>query len=404
MRARALLAIAVVASAASTDCGGNQGLARGGFDEPSPPIGRAGIVRIDWHRRIADWTTIAYRPATRGGPAFDPVRHVVYVGSNDNGLYSLRSVDASVLWRFETLGRVDSTPVIDRDLVIFGSADGAVYALDAVTGRMRWRFATSAEVVHAPIVFNDTVYFVNANDIVMAISRADGTQRWRYRRTAPGGITLSGHAGLLRVAGRIYTGFSDGNVVALDAGDGSVAWEQDTSSDLENIEARNEAHEAIDVDTTPVVIGDIVYVASFTAGVYALDAVSGTRRWRRDDVLRVAGLGTDGHHLFAASATSGLVKLDPYDGTVLWARGLGGTVQGVVAVPGGILAVPMSERGMWFLRSTDGEPVDGLRPGSGFGSLPTVSGQQVFATSNGGEVYAMRVRPIQSDTVPAAIQ
>ncbi len=362
--------------------------------EPGYGADRVGLVRMDWRRRVADWTTIDYRPVFHGAPAYDPDRRLVFVGSVDNAMYALRVGDASIVWRFETFGRVDSTPVVAGDLVIFGSADGAIYALDTQRGTLRWRFATAAPVVHAPIVTDNSVIFANANDTVVSVNRTDGSVRWRYRRNAPGGITLSGHAGLIRVENRVYTGFSDGNVAALDLADGSVAWEQDTSSDLENLEERNEAHEAIDVDTTPVVVGDTIYVASFTAGVYALDATSGTRRWRRDDVLQVAALGTDGRHVFAASALSGLVKLDPYDGTVVWARDLGSTAMvDVAAIGDGYMAVAMADRGLSFVRSSDGEPVDGLRPGSGFGAVPAVSGRHLFAASSGGVVYALTLLP-----------
>jgi outer membrane protein assembly factor BamB len=370
--------------------GGRPALASTQYIEQGYGAERAGLLRLEWHRRVADWTTIDYRPVFHGAPAFDPRQRLVFVGSVDNALYALRVGDASIVWRFETFGRVDSTPTVDDDLVIFGSADGAVYALDTQHGTMRWRFATAAAVVHPPIVANNTVVFANANDTIVALNRADGSVRWRYRRTAPGGITLSGHAGLTRVQNRVYTGFSDGNVVALDINDGSVAWEQDTSGDLENLEERNEAHQAIDVDTTPVVVADTVYVASFTAGVYGLDAVSGTRRWRRDDVLQVAAMGTDGQHLYAASAVSGLVKLDPYDGSVVWARDIGSTaIDAVAAVPGGNVAVAMADQGLLFVRATDGEPIDGLRPGSGFGAAPAVVGNHLFAASAGGVVYAM---------------
>lgn len=367
-------------------------LSRGAFIEPTPLPTRAGVLELRWRRRTADLWALDWRPTFHGSPAVDPGRRIVYAGSVDGGLYAMGAEDGALAWRFETLGRVDSTPVVDRDLVLFGSDDGALYAIDADRGTLRWRFPTPAEVTHAPVVIGDSVYFVNANDSVYAVRRADGVSRWRYRRNPVGGISLSGHAGLTRVGNRLYTGFSDGTVTCLDANDGSVLWEQDTSNDLENIEERNEAHEAIDVDTTPVVIGDTVFVASFTAGLYALDPVGGGRRWRLENVVGVAALGADGRYLYAASSSLGLLKIDPYDGSIQWARDLGSRgIAGVVPVGGGMIAVPTTDRALWIVRGSDGEPIDGVAPGRGFGAAPTLAGDRLFAESSGGVLYAFRV-------------
>ena len=244
-------------------------------------------------------------------------------------------------------------------------------------------------MVGVPLIFNDLVYFVNGNDTVYAIVAHDGTSRWRWPAQPSGGISPVRHAGISRRENRVFAAFSDGNVVALDANDGSVIWAQDTSQDIENIEESNEAHTPIDVDTTPLVIGDTVYAASYTAGVYAFDVVGGTRRWRLDNVRNVSVLSTDGTALYAASATSGLVKIDAFDGSVEWARDLGTTsLMAVVPAGTGILAVTSADLGLWMVRESDGVVLDGLRPGTGFSSAPTISGNQIYLQSNGSVLYA----------------
>jgi outer membrane protein assembly factor BamB len=376
-------------------------VSRGGYIDPPPPRLRAGLLELQWRRRMLDLVGQEWRPVFRGRPTYDARADVIYVGSADTGLYAMRGRDGALLWRFETLGRVDGTPTLDRGQLYFGCGDGALYAIDATTGALRWRAPTAAEVVHAPIVIDETVYFVNANDTVLAVNRTDGTVRWRYRRNAPGGITLSGHAGLTRAGGRLYTGFADGTVVCLDSRDGSVLWDYDTAGDIENADAEADAHHPIDVDTTPVVVADTVYVASFTAGVYGLDATGGGLRWRLSDMLNVSALGTDTRYVYAASSTLGLVKLDPYDGSVVWARDLGShAIVGATQVGDGMLAVPTADRAMWLVRTSDGEPVDGISPGRGFGALPTVTSGRLFVESNSGVFYAFRLTMPASQASP----
>ncbi|MCU0693714.1 MAG: PQQ-binding-like beta-propeller repeat protein, partial [Polyangiaceae bacterium] len=84
----------------------------------------------------------------RGRPAIDAAHARVFVGSSDHGLYALRADDGSTLWRFETLGAVQSEPLYEprEDVVYFGSNDGALYKVRAQDGRLLWRFMSSAEV------------------------------------------------------------------------------------------------------------------------------------------------------------------------------------------------------------------------------------------------------------------
>lgn len=317
---------------------------------------------------------------------YDSTRGVLYVGGLDRGVYALRARDGAVLWRFQTLAPVEGTPTVDRGTVYVGSTDGALYALDAVTGRMRWRFATVAEIIHAPVVAGDSVYCVNADDTVFAVNRTTGESRWRYRREPPGGITGGGHAGLLYDGTRIYTGFSDGRAVAIDPSDGTPIWERDTSIDSEGADGANEAHRTIDVDTTPVMVDGNLFVASYTAGLYALDPSGGGVRWRVDRIVNVASLADDGHNVYAASASLGLVKVSAADGEVLWMRDLGTRAIQQPVFREGVLFVPSADTTLWLVRPSDGEAVAGLGP-EGVSGAPFVTASHVFFETNRGVVY-----------------
>lgn len=329
------------------------------------------------------------RPRFRAVPAYDPEARVLYVGGLDRALHALRARDGLELWRFQTLGAVEGAPVVAGGTVYFGSDDGALYAVDAQSGALRWRAATTAEVLRPPVVTADSVYFVNADDTVFGADRVRGGIRWRYRRPQPGGITGSGHAGLLPDGERLVTGFSDGAVVALDARDGAVVWEHDTSADVENLEEVRESHRLIDVDSTPVALGDTLYVASYTAGLYALDRETGTVRFRADALVGVGALATDGRDLFAA-AGSRLLKVDPTDGSVRWAREL--PSQGLVEplFHEGMVLAPTSDGALWFLRARDGEALLGVGR-DGYGSPPLIVGRRLYTVSNGAVVVAWRL-------------
>lgn len=344
---------------------------------------------LRWRAQLAVPTDLDTRSRARSTPVFDRARGVVFVGGLDNGLHAIRASDGAVLWRFEMLGACEGSPVLAGDELLVGSNDGAMYSIDADTGRLRWRFATTAEIVRPAEVTVDSVYFANADDSVYSLNRANGEQRWRFRREPPGGITASGHAGIIRLGSRIITGFSDGHVVALESADGSVAWDRDTNSDTETAEGASEAHRLIDVDTTPVLAGGSLFVASHVAGLYALDPESGGTRWRNDTLRDIAALATDGRDLFAASSSQGVLRIDPSDGTVVWARSVGARGFSDIAVIRGALVVPTSDRALWLLRTRDGEPALGFGD-EGVSALPSIVGDWMFVNSNRSVLTAWR--------------
>ena len=381
---------ALAALTCALGCGRVHLGSRGHFERSGAEPGVvSNLAGLRWRVPLVAFSDLDPRSRSRATPIYDPADAVVYVGSLDRGVYAIRAIDGAVLWRFQTLGGVEGTPTLRDGVLYVGSGDGALYALNARDGTMRWRFATVAEIVHAPIVDGDSVYVVNGDDTVFSINRSNGEQRWRYRREPPGGITGGGHAGLLHARNRLYTGFADGHIVALDPSDGAVVWERDTGVDSEGADGANEAHRTIDVDTTPVMADGNLFAASYTAGLYALDPDSGSVRWRLDRLLNVSAIAGDGRYLYVTSANSGLVKLSPGDGEIFWARDLGSRALAVPVVRDGLLFVSSAEAAVWVLRATDGEPIEGIGR-EGVSAPPFVTQSHVFFQSNRGVVQAWR--------------
>jgi outer membrane protein assembly factor BamB len=362
--------------------------------DPSVRSPRRGDLSLRWHRRLTEPAALDWASLVRGGVAHDAVRDRVFVGAADQGLRAFRASDGALLWRFEALGRVDSTPMLDGDTLVFGASDGAIYSVNSERGSLRWRTSVGAEVVHAPTRVGRWIVVVTGADAVAALDAETGVRGWTYRRSAPGGISSSGHAGLTVRDGRIFTGFSDGTAVALDGSDGSVIWEQDTAAEFESAEGQNEGHQAIDIDTTPVVLGDSVFVASQAVGLLALDALGGARRWTASAITGVTALGTDGDALLVSSVEQGLIRIDPFDGRPIWSRDLESrAIVNIQPLGRGRMLATSADAGMWVVSIGDGAIRDGLRPGRGIAApVLSTADSRLFVHSNADVLYALEVR------------
>lgn len=374
----------------------------------------SGSMQLVYSRSVLARSRETGEPYERGGTELDTAHRRVFAGSRDNGLYALQAQDGTVLWRFETLGPVQSEPYYDQreDAVYFGSNDGALYKVDAKTGSLLWRFATSAEVSRRVVLKGGLVYAVNANDTVIAINAKTGAMVWNQHRPPALGMEVAGYAGPLVWRGLVYSAFSDGTVTAYEARSGEERWAPvDLSAAAE--QTLGELPTYLDVDTTPVadVIDDqpVVYVASYEGGVFALNAETGARVWSNAAVRGASELylwqqpahpPRDGGPeiparklLIVSTGTSGLWAIDTESGNEVWHRAvpLAGASRAVPIL--GALMFSTTQQGLFLLSPLDGSVIDGIHTGEGFSAPPSTYGERAFVVSNAGRFYSIHVVP-----------
>jgi outer membrane protein assembly factor BamB len=359
----------------------------------------------------------AYERAT---PEIDPPHRRIFIGSSDYGLYALNAGNLSTQWRFQTGGAVSSKPlyVTTEDAVYFGSNDGAMYKLRAADGKMLWRFASNAEIIRRPVLAGRTLYFVNANDTLVALDADNGKLRWFRQRTPAFGMEISGYAGPTVHGGLVYAAFSDGVVMAYRLDDGSEAWGGPVDLTAEAEQTGNgEELRYLDVDTTPLVFksgGDeLLIVASYEGGLFALDAKTGSQVWRNDKATGVTELtmwsgrprrtGSAAQTapvqvLVASSGLSGLWGINPQDGSERWRRELPtGGVTGAEPWAGALL-IGTTRYGMFLVHPLDGAVMDGIAAGGSFAATPAAYGLHAFALSNEGVLVALGIEPPRPPT------
>jgi outer membrane protein assembly factor BamB len=357
-------------------------------DEYAPP-GEGGF-NVRWSKQLTDRWEARYLPVELSSAEFDTKRERVYIGTTEGNMFAF-ALNGRRLFFYDAGAQIESKPAVDGPTgeVYLPTVDGSVHAI-TVEGQLKWKAKVIGSVRAQPLLTADAVYLVGENDIITALARDDGRILWTYDKEPVEEMTIAGHAGLLLEGGRLYAGFTDGAVAAINPVDGRLFWEVETSIDVE-LRPGN-VPQFLDVDTTPVMLRGTLYVASFTAGLYALDASSGTVEWRDGAFQGVTGLATAGRMLVISSARRGVSLMDLRTREVKWEKAPErGAPTAPIVTDTGTVIYGETQGSLLALSLSDGREIARAEGGAGFSATPSVAGAFGGAISNGGRFLCLRL-------------
>lgn len=349
-----------------------------------------GGFNVRWSKQLTDRWEARFLPVELSSAEFDRKRGRVYIGTTEGNMFAF-ALNGRRLFFYDAGAQIESKAAVDGATgeVYFPSVDGHVHAL-TVEGELKWKTKLIGTIRTQPVLTVDAVYVVGENDIITALAREDGRILWTYDREPVEEITIAGHAGMLLEDGRLYAAFTDGAVAAIDPTDGRLFWEIETSIDVE-LRPGN-VPQFLDVDTTPILRRGTLYVASFTAGLYALDAASGTVEWRDADFRGVTGLAAAGRMLVISSARRGVSLLDLRTREVQWEKAPErGAPTAPIVTETGTVIYGETKGSLLALSLADGREIARAEGGAGFSATPSAAGHSGGAISNGGRFLFLRI-------------
>jgi outer membrane protein assembly factor BamB len=150
----------------------------------------------------------------------------------------------------------------------------------------------------------------------------------------------------------------DGEVIALSVGTGKVRWTRHIGAS----------------ETSPVVIGNRLYVGDWLGNVYALDKRTGRIVWKARTGGAVKGaVAVSGNRVYAGSYDGHLYAFSARTGRRLWRNGGDPRLLG----RGRFYSTPAASYGRVYIGSTDGKVY----------SFGATSGKRIWSHSTGGYVY-----------------
>ncbi|WP_192457371.1 outer membrane protein assembly factor BamB [Musicola keenii] len=268
--------------------------------------------------------------------------------------------------------------------VYVGSERAQVFALNADDGSQVWQTKVAGEVLSRPVVSDGVVLIHTSNGMLQALSETDGTIKWTANLDMPS-LSLRGESSPVAAFGAAIVGGDNGRVSAVMINQGQMIWQQRISQPG----GATEISRLNDVDTTPVVAGDVVYALGYNGNMTALDLRSGQVTWKRE-MGSVNDFIVDGSRIYLVDQDDRVVALNTSGGVVVWKQGdLLHRNLTAPALYNGYLVVGDAEGYLHWIDTTDGRFVAQQKvDSSGLQSKPVVASDKLVVQSKSGEVYA----------------
>lgn len=309
--------------------------------------------------------------------------------ANQNGyLTAVNANTGQVAWKTNTDSELSSGVAVSDDKAFVGSNDGKLLALQKDTGKILWRKQMVSQILATPVVSDKLVIVKTVDGAVNGVNMADGKLIWRYRQHQPLFI-LRSTGGPAVKHGLVVLGFPNGSVAALDAKNGHPVWKQMLA---EPKIGGSIVQQLVDVDATPVIVGDTVYLASYQGKMAALDLFTGKPLWQ-ENVSSYAGLAVNEQNVNVVASNSDIVSFKRNTGKKIWQQNdLQARVITTPAEQGKYLIVADGYGYLHWISELDGSVAARAKLSShAIVSTPIIVNNMVYAVDNKGVLAAYSI-------------
>ncbi|WON75870.1 outer membrane protein assembly factor BamB [Serratia sp. UGAL515B_01] len=268
--------------------------------------------------------------------------------------------------------------------VYVGSERAIVYALNAQDGKVAWQTKVAGESISRPVVADGMVLIHTTNGQLQALNEADGTIKWTVNLDTPT-LSLRGESAPAVAFGAAVVGSDNGRVNAVLMQQGQLIWQQRISQPS----GATEIGRLNDVDTTPVIVDNVVYAVGYNGNLAALDLRSGQILWKRD-MGSINDFIVDAGRIYVVDQNDRIVASNAEGGVNQWTQS--DLLHRNLTAPvlfNSYLVVGDAQGYLHWVNTTDGRFVAQVKvDSSGFLSAPIVAGDKLLIQARGGKVYA----------------
>lgn len=196
----------------------------------------------------------------------------VLVAASRGGIVSAMK-EGRPLWSADLKDAITSGVATSKTgkVAVIGTRSGKVVALDIATGASLWEVSLPTSSQTPALISDDRVLLSANNGIIYGLDLRTGRVVWQFG-TQQADISVRGAAKPLHLDGQTALfGMADGRIHAINPATGSPLWARRVG-----LPTGGSAVERMsDVDGTPLVVGQYLYVTSFSGQLVGFDMSTG---------------------------------------------------------------------------------------------------------------------------------
>ena len=318
-------------------------------------------------------------------PAFDG--QMIYAATPDGMLKAIHKQTGHVKWSRKLDEHLVSGPAAKFGRLVLATNKANIIVLSQKEGRTLWRARVSGDVLSTPLMIENRVIVKTVDGQLYAFDRETGKKIWVVDHGSSA-LVLKASSSPVPYKNMVLAGFSDGKLDAVELLTGRVVWQRGItyasgSSDVEKL---------VDISATPIVRGDVVYLASYQGDTVAMSLQQGDFIWNKP-VSTYKNLSIDASTLYVVDNQDIVWAMGRHDGHVAWKQAAL-KARGVTepALMGDRLVVGDKKGELHLLDAKHGDFIARHSLGSAITTGPLVDSNHVYLMTASGQLHCFSVK------------
>ncbi|AFU98143.1 outer membrane protein assembly factor BamB [Simiduia agarivorans] len=354
-----------------------------------------------WSRDVGSGQDARY---TRLVPAI--YGDTIYAADIEGRVFALDKTNGKIRWEVALEDSVEATgffsalwsspkpvPVsagigVSSERLLLGSYKGELIALDRNNGELLWRTQLSSEILSEPAETAGVVVATTSDGKLYGLDAETGKEKWMFESVQPV-LTLRGTSAPVVMGDTVLAAFDNGKIYAFEAETGLIQWEQRVAIP----KGKSELERIVDIDGTPRLAGDLLYVVSYQGRLVAFAASTGRPLWG-EDASSVQGPSSDYNQVYIAGAMDKVQAFSSSTGVLQWENT--DLLRRELSAPmvwGSYVAVVDLDGYLHLLDRNTGAMAGREQLGAAVRGRLLVDGDLLYVLDNDGELSAWRNKP-----------
>ena len=201
---------------------------------------------------------------------------------------------------------------VDDNFLFVGSPYAEIFCISLEDGKIIWKKNSATPIRATPTLIENKVIILTLDNRTMVFDKNNGNLIWEHQGIQSS-TSLLGQPKVAVDGNLVLLPYSNGDIFALNLTNGAEIWRQSSV----NIEQSETTNSFTDIDANPVMLKNLIVIASTSGKVLAFNKKNGNQVWQQYLNTTQTPL-INGNSIYVIHNNKEVVNLDTKNGKVRW--------------------------------------------------------------------------------------